>query len=341
MLNRRLEAPSRRFDSRPDAPARVRRQTLGDSNHGNQQGGHRRTRRTVHRRRRGHGLLRNPERETRRTGNRVGTSGQTCPAAAQVEQSEGVVEDAAPPLAPAPAASPAPAPRTAAAARGAVHTAATPTPAPVAEPARPVEEAPAPSTTAARATEVEPIRPPEPPEPKYLDLVLATNSVIGLQVETQVTTDKARVEDEVVARVTRDVRVGDRVAIPAGSKARGEVTLVEKGGKLKDRSRLGVRFMSIVLADGTRVPINTETIYREGESPTGESAAKIGGAAIGGAILGGILGGGKGAAIGGAIGAGGGSAAVMAGGRNAATLSSGSPVTVRLEAPATVTVEKR
>jgi hypothetical protein len=196
------------------------------------------------------------------------------------------------------------------------------------------------TTPASRTADVEPPRPAEPPEPKYLDLVVAANSVIGLQVETPVTTEKARVEDEVVARVTRDVRVGDRVAIPAGSKAQGEVTLVEKGGKLKDRARLGVRFTSIVLADGTRVPINTETIYREGESPTGESAAKIGGAAIGGAILGGILGGGKGAAIGGAIGAGGGSAAVAAGGRNAATLNAGSPVTVRLEEPATVTVEK-
>ena len=164
--------------------------------------------------------------------------------------------------------------------------------------------------------------------------------MIGLQVETPVTTDRARVEDEVVARVTRDVRVGDRVAIPAGSKVYGEVTLVEKGGKLKEKARLGVRFTSIVLADGSKLPISTETIYRDGESPTGEGAAKIGGAAIGGAILGGILGGGKGAAIGGAIGAGGGSAAVMAGGRNAATLSSGAPVTVRLGEPATVTVER-
>jgi len=192
----------------------------------------------------------------------------------------------------------------------------------------------------ARASEPEPVRPPEPPEPKYLDLVVASNSVIGLQVETPVSTEKARVEDEVVARVTRDVRVGDRVAIPAGSKAHGEVTLVEKGGRLKDRARLGVRFTSIVLADGTKVPITTETIYREGDSPTNGSAAKIGGAAIGGAIIGGILGGGKGAAIGGAIGAGGGSAAVMAGGPKDATLSSGSPVTIRLEEPATVTVEK-
>jgi len=265
------------------------------------------------------------------------------PASPQVEQSEEVVSDTTAPAAataavatpaaptPAPRAS-APAPRT----RPAAPRAAAPHP----EPARPVDDTPAPVPTLARTPDPEPARPPDPPEPKYLDLVIAQNSVIGLQVETPVSTDKARVEDEVVARVTRDVRVGDRVAIPAGSKAHGEVTLVEKGGRLKDKSRLGVRFTSIVLADGTKVPITTETIYREGESPTGSSTAKIGGAAIGGAILGGILGGGKGAAIGGAIGAGGGSAAVMAGGPKEATLSSGSPVTVRLEEPATVTVEK-
>ena len=52
-----------------------------------------------------------------------------------------------------------------------------------------------------------------------------------------------------MARVTRDVKVGDRVAIPSGAKAQGEVTLVERGGKLRERARLGVRFTSIVLAD--------------------------------------------------------------------------------------------
>jgi hypothetical protein len=186
----------------------------------------------------------------------------------------------------------------------------------------------------------ESVEPKAPPAPRFVDLVVSTDSVLGLQMETAITSEKARVEDEVVARVTRDVRVGDRVAIPAGSQARGEVTMVERGGKLRDRSRLGIRFTSVVLADGTRVPLETDTIYREGDSPGGESTAKIGGGAIGGAIIGGIFGGAKGAAIGAATGAGAGTAAVVAGGRNAATLPSGTPVTVRLVKPATVTVEE-
>jgi hypothetical protein len=208
-------------------------------------------------------------------------------------------------------------------------------------PPPPIESRPAPVAAAtAPVIPFDPVEPRTPPAPRFIDLVVSTDSVLGLQMETSVSSEKARVEDEVVARVTRDVRVGDRVAIPAGSQARGEVTMVERGGKLRDKARLGIRFTSVVLADGTRVPVETETIYREGDSPAGESTAKIGGGAIGGAIIGGIFGGAKGAAIGAATGAGAGTAAVVAGGRNPATLGSGTPVTVRVVKPATVTVEE-
>jgi type IV secretory pathway VirB10-like protein len=200
-----------------------------------------------------------------------------------------------------------------------------PRPAPIAEPASPAPN--------------EPARPAEPVPPSLIELVVSADSVLGLQLDSTVSSDRARVEDEVVAHVVRDVRVGDRVAIPAGSRVQGTVTLVERGGKLKERARLGVRFTEIRLGDGSRVPIRTETIYREGDSQAAPSAAKIGGGAIGGAILGGILGGSKGAAIGGSIGAGAGTAAVLAGGRNQATLASGSPLTVRVEGPIVITVE--
>lgn len=176
--------------------------------------------------------------------------------------------------------------------------------------------------------------------PTFEELIVSADSVIGLQIDASVSSEQARIEDRVVAQVTRDVRVGDRVAIPSGAKAHGEVTLVDRGGRMRDRARLGVRFTSIVLSDGTRVPIDTDVIIREGSSPASESRAKIGGSALGGAIIGGILGGAKGAVIGGTTGAGAGTAAAMAGGRNAATLPAGTPVTVRLLKPTAVTVDK-
>jgi hypothetical protein len=185
-----------------------------------------------------------------------------------------------------------------------------------------------------------PPAPPEPPAKQFEELVVSADSVLGLQIDTTITTARARVEDPVEARITRDVRVGADVAIPSGTLVLGSVTHVDRGGKLKDRSRLGVRFHTLVLADGTRTPIRTEAIYREGDSPGQESSAKIGAAAVGGAILGAIIGGGKGAAIGSAIGGAGGTAAVMASGRNAAALTAGTSVTIRLQEPVTITIER-
>ncbi len=186
----------------------------------------------------------------------------------------------------------------------------------------------------------EPARPPDPPARTIEELVVSADSVIGLQLETSVTSERARVEDRVEARVVRDVHVGGAVAIPAGSRAIGSVMAVERGGRLKERARLGIRFHTLVLADGTRLPITTETMYRNGDAPGNSSAAKIGGGAAAGAILGAIIGGAKGAAIGGSVGAGAGTASVMSGERNAATFQAGTDVTARILSPVTVTVEK-
>ena len=172
------------------------------------------------------------------------------------------------------------------------------------------------------------------------ELVISADSVIGLQIDTPVSSEDAVVEDDVEARVTRDVVVANETAVPAGTRVMGSVVLVENAGKIKGVSRLGVRFHTVVMDDGAEVPIVTETLYREGKAKGGESAAKIGGAAVGGAILGAIFGGRQGAAIGGAAGAAGGTAMAVAGDAQPATLPAGTTVTVRLSRPATVTVER-
>lgn len=208
-------------------------------------------------------------------------------------------------------------------------------------PVRPaIELPPVAPISEAQAEPPRPLGRPPVREPQFDEVVLPASSVLGLRVETPLSSERTRLEDRVEAHVTRDVTSEGRVAIPAGSRVIGSVTMVERGGKMKERARLGLRFHTLVLADGQEVPLRTETIVREGDSPSNESARKIGGAAVGGAILGAILGGGKGAVMGGAAGAAGGSAAVMAGDRNAATLPAGTTVSVRLAAPATIEVER-
>jgi hypothetical protein len=210
---------------------------------------------------------------------------------------------------------------------------------PAAQPAPVSTPEPLPARVDDRSAQ-EPIRTPEPPKPAFEELVISRDSVIGLQTEGRISSETARVEDRVEARVTRDVKVGDHVAVPSGARVIGSVTQVERGGKYREQAKLGIRFHTIVLADGTRLPITTETILRLGEAPGNSSAAKIGGGAVGGAILGAILGGAKGAAIGATAGAGAGTAAVQAGDRSAAVLQPGTPLTARILSPVTVTVEK-
>jgi hypothetical protein len=203
--------------------------------------------------------------------------------------------------------------------------------------------APEPSAPAAPAEEraaVETPRTAEPPAPTFEEIVVSADSVFGVQLDTSLSSETARVEDKVEAHVVRDVRAGGVVAIPAGASALGSVTLVERGGKFKERARIGIRFHTLVLADGTRLPVTTDTIYREGDAPGQSSAAKIGGGAVIGAILGGIAGGAKGAAIGAATGGGAGTTAVAIGDRKPATFLAGTEVTARILSPVTVTIEK-
>ena len=220
------------------------------------------------------------------------------------------------------------------------------------EPA-PAPPGPGPGPDPLAAPRVEPQRPPlagtglpaprsaspvvtSDPWPSFDELEVAADSVIGIQLDSAVSTRNARIEDPVEARVIRDVQVGDRVAIPSGTRLRGSVVLVEAGGRLRSASRLGVRFHTLLMDDGAEVGLSTETIYREGKSPGGDSVAKIGGAAVAGSILGAIFGGERGAAIGGSIGAAGGTAAALNGEAEPAVLPAGSRLTVRLSRPAFV-----
>ena len=289
-----------------------------------------------------------------------------APLAAPVQETEALVSS--PAAAPLPAAAPTPAPIVAPVAPAArPRRASASTPAPRSRPADTPREAPAPMPTLERTwpstspapaappleasatpepapappvEDREPVRAPEPPAKTFTELVVSSDSVIGFQTETALSSERARVEDRVEARVIRDVRVGGEVAIPAGTRALGVVTVVDRGGKFKERARLGIRFQSLVLADGTRLPLTTETIYRYGDAPGNGTAARIGGGAVAGAILGAIIGGSKGAAIGATTGAGAGAASVVAGDRSEATFPAGAEVTARILSPVSVTVER-
>jgi hypothetical protein len=189
----------------------------------------------------------------------------------------------------------------------------------------PAEAAPRPSATRVSISET---------------FTIPADSVVGLEIETSVSSQTAQVEDRVDARVTRDVKVDGTTVIPAGSRIRGEVIRVEQGGKFKERARLGIAFHTLVLPDGETFDIDTDPVFREGENVARKAGTRIGASAAGGAIIGAIFGGEKGAAIGAAAGAGAGTAVTAAQKSSEARFRAGSVVTIRLIAPVSITLQQ-
>lgn len=170
-------------------------------------------------------------------------------------------------------------------------------------------------------------------------MTVTADSVLGVTLDSTVSSETATIEDRVNARVSRDVVVDGKVAVPSGARLEGVVTEVSRGGKFKERARVGVTFQTLILSDGTKVALSTDQIFREGEPPNNVNA-KVGGSGVVGAILGAMIGGKKGAVLGGAAGAAGGAAVVAAGNRAEVVLISGASLTVRLKQPITVLVER-
>ena len=118
-------------------------------------------------------------------------------------------------------------------------------PAPVTPASAPVVS-PDPAPAEVKDPRPEPVPAPviEPARPVFEEVVVKEDSVIGIRLDGAISTETAHVEDPVTARVARDVTVGGHVAIPAGARLEGSVSVVEHGGKFKDRPRLGIQFHS-------------------------------------------------------------------------------------------------
>lgn len=216
---------------------------------------------------------------------------------------------------------------------------------PAASPAKTATEPVEPTLTPPPTVSVEPpaqsapVAAPEVQKPRFEEVTVAAESVLGVSLESTISSETAKIEDRVNARVSRDVLVDGKVAVPSGARLEGVVTEVTRGGKFKERPRVGVTFQTLILADGTKISLTTDPVYREGDAPSNVNA-KVGGSGVVGAILGAMIGGKKGAVLGGAAGAAGGAAVVATGNRAEVQLLSGSPLTVRLRQPITVLVER-
>src|SRR5687767_4001033 len=229
-------------------------------------------------------------------------------------------EPAPPPEAPPPAAAPAaPAPRPSA-------------PRQSAAPSRPAEPPPAPANVAPAP------RPAEPPKPVYRDVSAPVGTALSLSLITPLSTETAKVETPVTARLRQPIVVDGFTVVPAGATLHGDVTEVERAGRVRGRSRLVIRFAEVQV-NGQRDPFRTNALTFEGEATKGEDATKVGGGAGIGAVIGGIVGGASGAAKGAAIGGAAGAGTVLATRGRDVELAEGTELNTSLAAPHSVRVE--
>ena len=159
-------------------------------------------------------------------------------------------------------------------------------------------------------------------------VTLPAGVTLPLVLETAISSATSRSGDRIVARLAEEVRVGEKVVLPAGSEVRGQVTAAVPSGRVKTRARLAFAFDTLVL-EHEQHSIGTGPIDITARSTHKRDAAKIGIGAGAGAIIGAIAKGGKGAAIGGLIGGAAGTGVVLVDTGKEVALGSGTRVTVR------------
>jgi hypothetical protein len=175
---------------------------------------------------------------------------------------------------------------------------------------------------------------------EWREATIPEGTALPLELETSLSSETAQVEAPVRARLKQAVVVNGVTALPAGAIVSGNVTSVQRAGRVKGRSGLAFTFNQ-VRADNVSAGIRTAPLSYVGEASKGEDATKIGAGAVGGAIVGGIVGGGEGAAKGAAIGGAAGTGVVLATRGREVELASGTDIAVTLTAPVTIRVALR
>ena len=102
---------------------------------------------------------------------------------------------------------------------------------------------------------------------KPVSLTIKKDTVIGIRLDQEVSSETARVEDKISAKVSRDVIVDGTTAIPAGARLEGMIVQVERPTPANPRGKLAIRFTALVRPDNSRVALSTDMISREATDP--------------------------------------------------------------------------
>ena len=176
--------------------------------------------------------------------------------------------------------------------------------------------------------------------PEYREITVPAGTALPLEMTSTISSESAQVEAPVSAKLRNAITIDGETAIPAGTVVRGNVTDVERSGRVQGRAHLSFAFTEANIR-GDRENLKTNPLTFEAEATKGEDATKVGVGAVGGAILGGILKGKKGAEKGAVAGAAAGTGVVLATRGKEVAVNEGTDVTATLAQPLTLRVRVR
>ena len=121
-----------------------------------------------------------------------------------------------------------------------------------------------------------------------------------------------------------------------GQTLAGRVEEVEKGGRIRGVSKLGIQLTELSLVDGAQVPLRCQLISRAAPGSMGRDAGAVATTTAAGAAIGAAADWGRGAAIGAGAGAAAGLAGVLLTRGHPSVVDPESILTFRIDAPVTV-----
>jgi hypothetical protein len=145
--------------------------------------------------------------------------------------------------------------------------------------------------------------PPQSEQPVPAMLTVPASTILVIRINDFLSTDKNQIGDPFTGVLEQPLIVNGWVVARPGQVVTGKVKELQKAGRVKGVSKLGLELTDLTLVDGRQVPVLTELWKGSGGTTHGNDAATIAGGTGVGAAIGAAADWGTGAAIGAGAGA--------------------------------------
>lgn len=212
---------------------------------------------------------------------------------------------------------------------------------PEAQPQRPLDLQP--TAMPPQQTQAIAPAPPQPAAPSAAPVrephvvTLPAGTVLNVRLGETLTSERNTSGDTFRGTLDAPILADGFIIADRRSPVVGRVVQANDAGRVKGVANLVLAISELNTTDGQRVPIQTDSYEKWGNSSKKQDTAKIAGGAALGAIIGAIAGGGKGAAIGAGAGGAAGTGVVFGTKGGPAAVSSETVLTFRLASPVTLT----